>query len=148
VMRPGRRPRRGPHPGSGRRRSPSQSGLRPAGQGHSGGSRSVGKPAAYGDADLLFIQRAAVSEPVAVEVDRPLAFRPRLMGFWRGTEFYQVVRVVATRLEYGVTYHRVLTDRGAFDLRHVRRMDPMTLRARRVWEVCAELDTVPVARLP
>ncbi len=98
--------------------------------------------------DLLFIQRAATSDPVAVEVDRPQAFHPRLVGFWRGTEFYRVLRVVATRWEYGVTYYRVVTDRGAFDLRHVRRMDPLTLRARRTWEVCAELDTVPVARLP
>ena len=145
-MRPGRRARRGS--GSVRRRSSSQSGRRPAGRGRSGESSSRGKLAAYGDADLLFIQRAAVSEPVAVEVDRPLAFRPRLMGFWRGMEFYRVIRVVATRLEYGVTYHRLLTDRGAFDLRHIRRMDPMTLRPRRIWEVCAELDTVPVARLP
>ncbi len=147
-MGPGRRPRRGSGPGSALRHSGSQSGRRPEGQGRSGGPPSGGKPAAYGYADLLFIQRAAVSEPVAVEVDRPLAFRPRLMGFWRGEEFYRVVRVVATRVEYGVTYHRVLTDRGAFELRHVRCMDPMTLRARRTWEVCAELDTIPVARLP
>ncbi len=147
-MRQARRTRRGPGPGSVRRRPGSQSGRRPAGRGRPGESSSGGKPAAYGDSDLLFIQRAAVSEPVAVEVDRPLAFRPRLMGFWRGTEFYRVIWVVATRLEYGATYHRVLTDRGAFDLRHIRLMDPMTLRPRRVWEVCAELDTVPIARLP
>jgi len=98
--------------------------------------------------DLLFIQRASVSDPIAVEVDRPQAFHPRLVGFWRGAEFYRVLRVVATRWEYGVTYYRVVTDRGAFDLRHIGRMDPLTLRARRTWEVCAELDTVPVARLP
>jgi hypothetical protein len=76
-----------------------------------------------------------------------MAYRPRLIGFWRGTEFHRVVRVVATRWEHDVTYYRVLTDRGAFDLRHIRRMDALTLRSRRRWEVCAELDTVPVARL-
>jgi hypothetical protein len=109
--------------------------------------RRGSRPTAGGP-DLLFIHRAAVSEPVAVEVDRPLAFRPRLMGFWRGTEFYRVVRMIATRWEHGVTYYRVLTDRGAFDLHHAMRLDPLTLRPRRVWEVCAELDTIPVARLP
>ncbi len=147
-MRPRRRPRRSPGPGVARRHPGSQSGRRPAGRGRPGEPSSGGNPAARGDQDLLFIQRATVSEPVAVEVDRPLAFRPRVMGFWRGIEFYRVIRVVATRLEYGVTYHRVLTDRGAFDIRHIRRMDPMTLRPRRIWEVCAELDTVPIARLP
>jgi hypothetical protein len=71
-----------------------------------------------------------------------------MVGFWRGQEFYQVLRVVTSRWEYDAAYHRVLTDRGAFDLRHVRRMDPVTLRVHRRWEVCAELDVVPVARLP
>jgi hypothetical protein len=41
----------------------------------------------------------------------------------------------------------VLTDRGAFDLRYIRRMDPVTLRARRRWELCAELEAISVARL-
>lgn len=98
--------------------------------------------------EMLFIERAAVAEPIAVEVDRPLAFRPRLVGFWRGNEFYLIARVVATRREYDATYHRVLTDRGAFDLRSIRRADAVTLRSRRCWEVCAELDAIPLARLP
>lgn len=95
---------------------------------------------------LLLIERARVAEPVAVEVDRPLAHRPRLMGFWRGTEFHLITRLLATRREHDATYYRVLTPRGAFDLRNIRRMEPLTLRIRRVWELCAELDVVPVAR--
>lgn len=97
--------------------------------------------------DLLFIHRTARADPIAVEVDRPLAFRPRLVGFWRGEEFHLIARVVTVRREHDAIYHRVVTDRGAYDLRYVRRMDPLTLRTRRVWELCAELDTVPVARL-
>jgi hypothetical protein len=97
--------------------------------------------------DVIFIERATVREPIAVEVDRPQAYRPRLMGFWRGEEFYRIVRVIATRLEHDAIYHRVLTDRGAFDLRHIRVMNSLTLTVRRCWEVCAELDPVPVARL-
>ncbi len=98
--------------------------------------------------EMLFIGRAVVADPIAVEVDRPLAFRPRLVGFWRDNQFYLIERVVATRREYDATYHRVLTDRGAFDLRSVRRAEAVTLRSRHCWEVCAELDAIPLARLP
>jgi hypothetical protein len=97
--------------------------------------------------ELLFIERAERADPVVVEVDRPLAFRPRLVGFWRAKDFYIITRIVAVRREHDVTYYRVVTDRGAFDLRHIRRMNPTTLRFRRVWEVCAELETIPIARL-
>lgn len=106
----------------------------------------LGDPA--DDYDVLLIERAVVTERVAIEVDRPLAFRPRLVGFWRGTEFHLITRVIATRREHDVTYHRVLTPQGGFDLCHVRRMDPLTLRPRHCWELCAELDVVPIARLP
>ncbi|MBI3998460.1 MAG: hypothetical protein HY355_05450 [Armatimonadetes bacterium] len=112
-----------------------------------GARASRRRPEAARPHDLLFIQRAERSDPIAVEVDRPLAFHPRLVGFWRGAEFHQITRVVATRREHDAIYYRVLTDRGAFDLRCIRRMDPLTLRPRRVWEVCAELDAIPVARL-
>jgi hypothetical protein len=95
----------------------------------------------------VFIERKALDEPVVVELDRPLAIRPRLVGFWRGKEFHLVTRIVTTRREHDVTYLRVLTDRGTFDLRYIRRMDAITLRARRRWEVCAELEAIPVARL-
>lgn len=105
--------------------------------------RSTGEPSP----DLLLIERAERADPVIVEVDRPLAFRPRLVGFWRGPEFYIITRIVTVRREHDVTYHRVVTDRGAFDLRCIRRMNPTTLRSRRVWEVCAELEVIPIARL-
>jgi hypothetical protein len=103
--------------------------------------------AAGRETDVVFIARGEHDDPIVVEVDRPLAFRPRLVGFWWRRAFYQITRIVATRREHDVTYHRVLTDGGAFDLRYIRRMDPVTLRARRRWELCAELDTIPVARL-
>jgi hypothetical protein len=95
---------------------------------------------------MVLIERARVAEPVAVEVDRPLAPRPRLTGFWRGREFHLVKRLIAVRHEHDAAYYRVLTSRGVFDLRNIRRMDPLTLRIRRVWELCAELEVVPVAR--
>jgi len=106
------------------------------------------KPGGVSPPEMLFVERAAVAEPITVEVERPLAFRPRLVGFWRGNVFHLIARVVATRREYDATYHRVLTDRGAFDLRSFRRADAVTLRSRRCWEVCAELDAIPIARLP
>lgn len=97
---------------------------------------------------MLFVERVRLNEPAAVEMDRPQAFRPRLVGFWRGQEFHLITRVVDTRREHDATYYRVLTDRGAFDLRHVRLADPLTVRLSRRWEVCAELDVVGVSPLP
>lgn len=99
------------------------------------------------DSELVFVECMERDEPIVVEVDRPMAFRPRLVGFWRGAEFYLITRIVTTRREHDVTYHRVVTDHGAFDLRHIRRMNPITLRARRRWELCAELEAMLVARL-
>lgn len=96
--------------------------------------------------DLVLIQQAVLADPVTVELDRPLAFRPRLVGFWRGSAFSRVTRVLALRWEHGVTFYRVLTDAGAFDLRHARRMDPVTLRVGRHWELCAEHAVIPLAR--
>jgi hypothetical protein len=99
--------------------------------------------------DVILVERRRLAEPVAVEIDRPLAYRPKVVGFWRGgEEFHTVTRVVETRREHDAVYYRLLTDRGAFDLRHVRRMHPLTLRVRREWELCAELDAVPIARRP
>ena len=96
--------------------------------------------------DLLFLERAARSDQIVIEVDRPQAFRPRLVGFWLDGQFYLITRVAATRREHDAIYHRVVTDRGAFDLRCVRVMDPGTLRIRGRWELCAELDAMPIAR--
>ncbi len=97
-------------------------------------------------ADVIFVERRALAEPVVVELAPGAGLRPA--GFWRGREFYSVVRTVAVRREHEATYYRVVTDRGAFDLRRVRRMHPLTLRTHRTWELCAELEMVSVARLP
>jgi hypothetical protein len=110
------------------------------------GGRDRRRAAAERD-DLVFIARAEHHDPVVVELDRPMAFRPRPVGFWWQQEFYRITRIITTRREHDVTYHRVVTDRGAFDLCYIRRMDPITLRARRRWELWAELDAIPVARL-
>ncbi len=91
---------------------------------------------------LLFIERAAVAEPVSVEMDQPGVSRPRVAGLWRGGRFYRVLKIVETRHEHGVIYLRVVTDRGCMDLRRRHQVDPRTLRSQRVWEVCADLDAV------
>ncbi|MDR7417695.1 MAG: hypothetical protein QN178_02155 [Armatimonadota bacterium] len=106
------------------------------------------RDATQGSLEWLFIERARVVEPVVVELDRPAAFRPKPTGFWRAKEFYVIKRIIATRREHDAVYHRVVTDRGAFDLRHVRRMDPRTLRVWRTWELCAHLDAMQVTRRP
>jgi hypothetical protein len=117
-------------------------------RGNRPGVRSSGRRADQSSdrSGLLLIERAHFVEPIVVEIDRPLAFRPRVVGFWRGTEFHLVTRMMGIRREHDTTYYRVVTDRGAFDLRSIRRMDPLTLRIRRSWELCAELEIVPVAR--
>jgi hypothetical protein len=93
------------------------------------------------------VERAVVAEPITVEVDRSRAVRPRLTGYWRRGEFYRVHQVLAVRPEVGETYYRVLTDRGAAELRRYRRVDPRTLWSAVAWEVCADLDVVELPRL-
>lgn len=110
------------------------------------GRRSPSRTPSEPRTSLLFVERADRSEPIVIEVDRPQAFRPRLVGFWLDRQFYLIARVAATRREHDAIYHRVVTDRGAFEIRCVRVMDPLTLRASRRWEVCAELDAIPIAR--
>lgn len=95
----------------------------------------------------LFIERAAVADPVTVEVDRPLALHPKVSGFWRSGEFYNVLKIVETRYEHGETFFRVLTDRGCVDLRRFRKPDPRTLRSQVAWEVCSDLDAIDIPRL-
>lgn len=95
---------------------------------------------------LLFIERAAISEPVSVEVDRPQALHPRVTGFWRGGEFHRVIKIVESRFEYGEMHLRVVTDRGCVDLRRYRTSHPRTMRTRTAWEVCAELDAIELPR--
>jgi hypothetical protein len=111
-------------------------------------SRPRGPRRADPEPSLVLIERRRVAEPVEVEIDRPLAYRPKVVGFWRGGEFHLVRRVVETRREHDAVYYRLITNRGAFDLRHVRRMHPITLRARREWELCAELEVVSIGRRP
>jgi len=81
-----------------------------------------------------------------VEVDRPRAVHPRVTGFWRGGDFYRVIKIVETRYEYGETHLRVVTDRGCADLRRARVADPRTMRTRTAWELCAELDAIEIPR--
>lgn len=96
--------------------------------------------------ELLFVERAVVADPITVEVDRPAAVHPRFSGFWRGGEFYRVIKIVETRYEAGETFFRTVTDRGCVDIRRYRHIAPRTLRASVVWEVCAELDALEVPR--
>ena len=97
------------------------------------------------DAYLLLIERRALREPVVVELEAG-GGRPRPVGFWRGTTFYRVVRVLERRSEIGTAYVRLLADRGCYDLRRVTTMDPWTWRSESRWELVAELTTIPLAR--
>ncbi len=94
---------------------------------------------------LLFVERAPLRAAVAAELARDGA-RGRPSGFWRGTEFYRVERVVETRREHDAIYYRVITDRGCFDLRRARRMEPWTMRVSVEWELTAELEAIEVKR--
>lgn len=96
--------------------------------------------------ELLFVERAVVTDPVTVEVDRPGAVHPRATGFWRHGDFYRVIKIVETRYEAGETFYRTVTDRGCVDLRRFRRIDPRTMRLSITWEVCADLDAIEIPR--
>jgi len=98
--------------------------------------------------ELLFVERAAVVDPVTIEVDRPGAMHPRATGFWRHGDFYRVIKIVETRYEAGQTFYRTVTDRGCVDLRRFRRIDPDTMRVSAAWEVCADLGAVEIPRTP
>ncbi len=94
---------------------------------------------------LILIERRALCEPVVVETE-PSGRRPRPTGFWRGTIFYRIIRILERRLERGESYLRVLADRGCFDLHRVSEMDPWTWKTQGRWELVAELSAVPVRR--
>jgi len=98
--------------------------------------------------ELLFVERAALADPVTVEVDRSGAMHPRATGFWRHGDFYRVIKIVETRYEAGQTFYRTVTDRGCVDLRRFRRIDPDTMRVSAAWEVCADLDAIEIPRTP
>jgi hypothetical protein len=92
---------------------------------------------------LILIERRVLCEPVVVEAD-PSGRRPRPTGFWRGTAFFRILRILERRWERGESFVRVLADRGCFDLRRVSEMDPWTWRTRGRWELVAELAALPV----
>lgn len=96
------------------------------------------------DPHLLFVERAALADAVVVE--RSGAGARALAGFWRGEDFYRIRRVAEVRREADAVYYRVITDRGCFDLRQIRQMDPWTLRLIVAWELTAELDAIEVTR--
>lgn len=96
------------------------------------------------DPQLLFVERATLADAVAVE--RSGAGTRGLAGFWRGEDFFRIRRVADVRRETDAVYYRVITDRGCFDLRRIRQMDPWTLRPIVTWELTAELDAVEVTR--
>ena len=94
---------------------------------------------------LLFIERAPLRVPVAAEMERA-GGRARIAGFWWGTDFYRVRRIVETRREHDALYYRVVTDRGSYDLRRYRDLEPWTLRPSVGWELTAELEAIEVVR--
>jgi hypothetical protein len=106
----------------------------------------VSAPGSVGLPQLLFIETAALAEPVSVEVDRPRAVHPLVTGYWRNGEYHRVLKVVESRYEYGEMFFRVVTDRGCVDLRRYRSGDPHTMRTRVAWELIAEVDAVPIPR--
>ena len=96
--------------------------------------------------ELLFVERAVVTDSVSVEIDRPDAVHPRVTGFWREGQFSRVIKIVETRYEAGETFYRTVTDHGCVDLRRFRRIHPRTMRVFVGWEVCADLDAMEIPR--
>ncbi len=92
---------------------------------------------------LVLIERRVLREPVVIETE-PSGRRAHPTGFWRGTAFYRILRILERRWERGESFLRVLADRGCFDLHRVSEMDPWTWKTRGRWELVAELAAVPV----
>ncbi len=105
------------------------------------------RPLSLLDAHLILIERRVLREPVVVEIESRGA-RSRATGFWRGKTFYRIRKVLGQRGERGVSYLRVLADRGCFDLRRNTEIDPWTWKAQGRWELTADLAVVPVTRFP
>lgn len=97
------------------------------------------------DTHLILIERRALREPVVVEIENRGA-KSRATGFWRGRSFYRIRKILGQRGERGVSYLRVLADRGCFDLRRVTEIDPWTWRTQGRWELTADLAVVPMKR--
>src|SRR5437667_11085489 len=83
--------------------------------------------------ELLFVERAAVVDPVTIEVDRPGAMHPRAAGFWRHGDLSRGIQIVETRYEVGQTLYPPVTDRGCLHLMRFGRLDPHTLRLSDAW---------------
>lgn len=92
---------------------------------------------------LVLIERRVLCEPIVVEME-PSGRRPRPTGFWRGTAFYRILRILERRWERGEAFLRVLADRGCFDLHRISEMDPWTWKTQGRWELVAELAALPV----
>lgn len=97
------------------------------------------------DPYLVLVERRALSEPIVVETEADGRY-PRPTGFWRGTTFYHIVKILERRWERGESYVRVLADRGCFDLHRITEIDPWTWRAQGRWELVAELMALPLER--
>jgi hypothetical protein len=93
---------------------------------------------------LLLIERRVLQETVTVEPDGSGRSQPA--GFWRGSAFYRIIRILERRLERGESHFRVLADRGCFDLRRRSEIDPWTWKVRERWQLDAELAAIPVGR--
>jgi hypothetical protein len=93
---------------------------------------------------LVLVERRALREGIAVEAEPSRRSGPT--GFWRGRDFYRIVKVLERRRERGESYLRVLADRGCFDLHHVTEIDPWTWQAQGRWELVAELQAIPIER--
>lgn len=94
---------------------------------------------------LLFVERAPLQVPVVTELSGNRG-RSRPAGFWREKAFYRVERIVDIRREHDAIYYRVITDRGCYDLRRYRQLEPWTLRPSVGWELTAELEAIEVKR--
>lgn len=98
--------------------------------------------------ELVLVEKALLGQPIAVELERPRDVHSKVLGFWMDRQYYPVQKVVESRWEHGEYYVRVITDRGAFDLRRRWEMDPWTLRITPRWDVHAALDAIQVQRVP
>ncbi|MDR5695594.1 MAG: hypothetical protein QN198_09890 [Armatimonadota bacterium] len=98
--------------------------------------------------EFVLVERTFLDQPIAIELERPGVPHSKVLGFWMDRKYYAIQKVVESRREHGEYYLRVITDRGAFDLRRRWQMDPWTLRLMPRWEVHAALDAIPVRRVP
>lgn len=87
------------------------------------------------------IERRVLREPIVLELG-PQRGRPT--GFWRGTAFYHILKVLGRRFETGAAYLRVLADRGCFELVRTVEVDARSWRVEPRWMIVAELTAIPI----